>query len=242
MPFSSLFGRRRKEDEIAATSTIMFLELHEKVIKATINSTFATENVLRDKLETTLDPSARWDLLCEIYCFYSHILDYFSFGVLGEQGRDIVVDGIVPAAIVPLVHAAFPHADDEIREPLIADLLERVNVMTFEYSESREIFVSDFQQVLQQGGIPGVNDTISDRPEAKVSRLIQNVDGTLQDYIPDFGLNSKFVRQGMDAFGSDSPEFYRLVLLCGAIQNSIFQELNEATLLEHLRKIRSLIQ
>ena len=75
-----------------------------------------------------------------------------------------------------LVNRSFPRIDDDAKLAHAQDLLQRFNVMTFEYAKSPSVFVSNFYQVSQQGGVPGVNDAFSDEPESKVSRLVQNVD------------------------------------------------------------------
>ncbi len=234
MPFLGLF-RSKKEKLNAGVA-----ELHSKVVLATLKSTIAIETTLKEKLETALKSSAGYDLRCEIYCFYAHILDYFSFGVLGVRGRDIVMDDLVPLGIVPFVHISVLEAGDEVWEPLIADLLERSNTMTFEYSESHDVFTRNMAQVVQRGGVPGTVDAFSDEPEAKVSRLIQNVNLTLQGHLPRFGTKSELVFGGAAGFGT-SPESMSFVLLCAAVQNTIYQELAEANLLDRLSKIRPLV-
>ena len=197
--------------------------------------------MLKEKLETTLDPSAGYDLRCELFCFYAHMLDYFSFGALGAHGRDMVVDYGVEEGIATLVDSSMTRASYEVKVAHAQDLLERLNVMTFEYAKSPSVFVSNFYQVLQQGGVPGVNDAFSDEPESKVSRLVQNVNENLKDYIPDLGTESAFVRGAAEAFGSAS-EGWALIALCAAIQASVHKELTEANLSEKLRRMRRLIR
>ena len=86
MPFFGIF--RNKEEKLADA----IADLHDKAVLATLRSTIALETVLKEKLGTPLEPNASYDLRCEIFCFYTHMLDYLSFGVLEERGRDIVTD------------------------------------------------------------------------------------------------------------------------------------------------------
>ena len=113
--------------------------------------------------------------------------------------------------------------------------------MTLEYAKSPSVFVSNFYQVLQQGGVPGVNDAFSDEPESKVSRLVQNVNETLTEHVPDLGTKSEFVRGAAEAFGS-GPEGWTLIALCATIQPSVHMALTEANLTEKLGKMRRLIR
>ena len=173
MGFFGLF--RSKEEKLARA----IAELYAHIGLATIKTEIAVTTMLKEKLETTLEPSASYDLRCEFFCFYAHILDYFSFGALGERGRDIVTDYGIEEGISDLVNSSMPRSSYEVKVAHAQDLLERFNVMTFEYAKSRSVFVSNFNQVLQHGGVPGVNDAFSDEPESKVSRLVQNVNETL---------------------------------------------------------------
>ena len=72
MPFFGLF--RSKEEKLVEAIT----ELRARVINATLNSAEDTEAVLKEQMDLTLDSQARYDLLCEFYCFYIHILDRFA--------------------------------------------------------------------------------------------------------------------------------------------------------------------
>ena len=235
MPLFGMF--RSRESKLAEA----ILKLYLDVGLATYKTEAAVTAMLKEKLETTLDPSASYDLRCEFFCFYAHMLDYFSFGALGERGRDIVTDYGVREGIEALVNGSVSSASYEVKVAHAQDLLERFNVMTFEYAKSPSVFVSNFYQVLQQGGVPGVNDAFSDEPESKVSRLVQNVNETLKDYIPDFGTESDFVRRSAEAFGSDS-EGWALIALCATIQASVHVALTEANLTEKLGKMRRLIR
>ena len=235
MGFFGLF--RSKEEKLTEAIAALYID----VGLATLKTEGAVSTMLKEKLETTLEPSASYDLRCELFCFYAHMLDYFSFGVLGERGRDIVTDYGIEAGIEGLVNGSMTRASYEITVAHGQDLLERFNVMTFEYAKSPSVFVSNFYQVLQQGGVPGVNDAFSDEPESKVSRLVQNVNETIKEYIPDLGTESDFVRRSAEAFGSDS-EGWALIALCATIQTSVHVALTEANLTEKLGKMRRLIQ
>lgn len=236
MPFFGLF--RSKEEKLAEAILKLYLV---DVGLATFKTEAAVTAMLKEKLETTLDPSASYDLRCELFCFYAHMLDYFSFGALGARGRAIVTDYGVGEGIEALVNGSVSTASHAVKVVHAQDLLERYNVMTFEYARSPSVFVSNFYQILQQGGVPGVNDAFSDEPESKVSRLVQNVNETLTEHIPDLGTKSDFVRGAAEAFGSGS-EGWALIALCATIQASVHMELTEANLNEKLRKMRRLIR
>ncbi len=232
------FGLFRSKEEKQAEA---IAELFYAIGLATAKTESAVAAMLNEKLETTLEPSAYFDLRCEYFCFYAHILDYFSFGALGEDGRDLLTDHGIPVVIEGLVNRSFPEADDDVKLAHAQDLLQRFNVMTFEYARSPSVFVSNFYQVLQQGGVPGVNDAFSDEPESKVSRLVQNVSETLTEHVPDIGTRSDFVRGAAEAFGSDS-EGWALIALCATIHASVHMNLTEANLNEKLHKMRRLIR
>ena len=235
MPFLGIF--RSKEEKLAEA----IAELYGHVGLATIKAEVAVTEMLKETLETTLEPSASYDLRCEMFCFYAHILDYFSFGALGGRGRDIVTDYGIEEGIAALVNSSMSMASYEVKVAHAQDLLKRFNAMTFEYAKSPSVFVSNFYQVLQQGGVPGVNDAFAGEPESKVSRLVQNVNETIKDYIPDFGTESDFVRRSAEAFGSDS-EGWALIALCATIQTSVHMTLTEAKLTEKLGKMRRLFR
>lgn len=235
MPFLNLF--RSKEEKLAEA----IAELHSNVVLATLESTLGIETALNEYLETTVDPKASYDLRCEIFCFYAHTLDFLSFASLGEHGRDMVMDYLIPLGIEPLVQSSLSNSGEEVREAHIADLLERFNTMTFEYSKSQHVMVSNFEQVRQQGGIPGVNDALSNEPEAKMSRLIQKVNGLLQSHIPKFGAESEFASEGAEAFGTN-PESMGFITLCAIIQPVIYNGAAQADLRGKLRNLRSLIR
>ena len=235
MPFFGLL--RSKEEKLVEAISWLYID----VGLATFKTEGAVTAMLKEKLETTLEPSASYDLRCEFFCFYAHILDYFSFGALGERGRDIVTDYGIENGIADLVNSSMSKASYEVKVAHAQDLLERFNVMTFEYAKSPSVFVSNFYQVLQQGGVPGVNDALSDEPESKVSRLVQNVNETLAEHIPDLGTKSDFVRGAAEAFGS-GPEGWALIALCATIQTSVYVALTEANLTEKLGKMRRLIR
>ena len=234
MPFFGLF--RNKQDKLVEAISWLYINVN----LATFKTEGAVAAMLEEKLESTLEPSASYDLRCEFFCFYAHMLDYFSFAALGEHGRDIVTDYGIEEGIADLVNSSMSMASYEVKVAHAQDLLERFNVMTLEYTKSPSVFVSNFYQVLQQGGVPGVNDAFSDEPESKVSRLVQNVNETLTEHIPDLGTKSNFVRGTAEAFGTDS-EGWALIALCATIQTSVHLALTEANLTERLGKMRRLI-
>ena len=84
MPFFGLF--RSKEEKLSEA----IVELYGDVVLATCRSSIAVEGMLEEKLETTLEPSANYDLRCEIFCFCAHVVDYLSLGTLGERGQSLV--------------------------------------------------------------------------------------------------------------------------------------------------------
>ena len=236
MGFFGLF--RSKEEKLAEA----IADLYDYVVLATFRSTIAVEKALEEKMETTLEPSASYDLRREFFCFYSHLMDYFSFRALGERRRDIVMDRHFEDGIIPLVYSSMSRASDEVQVAHARDLLERYNVMTFEYAKSPAVFVSNFDEVLNRRGTPGVNDALSDKPEAKVSRLAQYVNETLEEHVPGFGIESEYIRQRNKVWGGGHPEGQRFIELFIIIQVSVYAELAKANLPEKLQKIGRLIQ
>ena len=236
MPFFGLL--RSKEEKLARA----IAELYAYIGLATIKTEMAVTAMLEEKLETTLEPSASYDLRCELFCFYAHMLDYFSFGALGERGRDIVTDNGIEGGIADLVNSSMSGASYEVKIVHAQDLLERFNVMTFEYSKSPSVFVSNFYTVIQRGGVPGVNDAFSDEPEAKISRLAQYVNETLQEHVPGFGIESEYIRQMDEAWGGGHPEGESFTALFITIQNSVYMALAEANLTEKLGTMRRVIR
>ena len=238
MNSKGFFGLFRSKEEKLAEA---IAELYGHVGLATAKTEVAVTTMLKETLETTLEPSASYDLRCEFFCFYAHILDYFSFGALGARGRDIVTDYGIDEGIADLVNSSISMASYEVKAAHHQDLLKRFNAMTFEYAKSPSVFVSNFYQVLQQGGVPGIKDALSDEPESKVSRLVQNVNETLTKHVPDLGTESDYVRRSADAFGSDLAS-WALIGLCARIQTSVHMALTEAKLTEKLGKMRRLFR
>ena len=158
MPFLDLF--RSKEEKLQEAIDGLYFN----VVMATFKSARAIEADLKEQFEITLEPKAGYDLSCELFCFYAHTLDFFAFGWLGEPGRDLLMNLLVPLGIEPLVQSSLAKSSEEAREAHIANLLEQFNTMTFEYAKSRNVVVSNFTEVLKQGGVPGVTDALSAEP------------------------------------------------------------------------------
>ena len=176
-----------------------------------------------------------------LFCFYAHTLDFLAFGCLGEHGRDLLMDLLVPLGIEPLVQSSLAKSSEEDREAHIENLLDRFNTMTFEYAKSPDVVVSDFTQIAKQGGIPGLTDALSTEPEAKMSRLIQNINGLLQAHAPGFGEKSELARETAEAFGSGVQETSFIVLFT-IVQTSVLAEAQRADLREKTRKMRRLVR
>ena len=184
MPFLGIFRSKEKKLNDA------LVDLYGRVGMASLRSNASLKIALREKWNKgAMDASVEYAVRREFYCFYAHILDYFSFDVLGDHGRVLVTDSIVPLGIVPLVHRSLPGAGDEVWEPVIADFLEYFNIVQFKYALSKVVFVSNLDEILRGGGVP-VNDALSDEPEAKVSRLIQSINHILENDLSAFGLKS----------------------------------------------------
>ena len=235
MPFLGIFRSKEKKLNDA------LVDLYGRVGMASLRSNASLKIALREKWNMgAMDASVEYAVRREFYCFYAHILDYFSFSVLGDRGRVLVTDSLVPLGIVPLVHRSLPGAGDEVREPVIADFLEYFNTVQFDYALSRVVFVSDMEEILRNDGVP-VNDAFSDQPEAKVSRLIQKLNSILENNLPELEMKSEMAIEGADAFGA-SPKAMSFVILCAVIQNIVYPELAKAKLAEAIRKLRPLIR
>ena len=229
MPFFGLF--RSKEEKLVDAIT----ELHARVINATLNSAEGTESVLKEQMDLTLDSQARYDLLCELYCFYIHILDRFA---LRAGCRTAIETTLwVGLGIFQLVEASGQSVGRKIGESRMNDLLEQYKAREFEYRDLGPLFVTDMSDVLHIG----VTDVFFNEPEAKASLLMENIVETLQDHLPGLAQKPEFVQQGTDPFGTDL-KATNLLVICTAIQNSVYQELGEADLTELLSKIRPLIR
>ncbi len=235
MPFLGLF--RSNEEKLADA----LLDSYNRIFWATFKSNQSLLDALKEQWNTQAEPLVDYALRREFYCFYLHILGYYSFGTLGEGGRDFVMDRAVPMGIAPFVWASHPGAGDKIWEPEIANLLELFNAREFEYAESASVFVENMMAVLQNGGVPGVNDALSDYPGAKVSRLIQNLNGILKYDVPGLETKSELALGLAEGLGADQRAM-SLVVLCAVIQNSVFVELANSKLIDSIRKMRSLIR
>ena len=229
MPFFGLF--RSKEEKLVEATT----ELHARVITATLNSTKDVEKVLKEQMELTLDSPARYDLLCEFYCLYVHILDRLA---LRAGCRTAIETTLwVGLGIFQLVEASGQSVGRKIGESRMNELLEQYKAREFEYRKLGPLFVTDMSDVLHIG----VTDVFFNEPEAKASRLMETIVETLREYLPELAQKPKFVQQGADPFDTDL-KATSLFVLCTAIQNSVYKELGEADLTELLSKIRPLIQ
>ena len=229
MPFFGFF--RSKEEKLVEA----IMELHARMIAATLNSAEGTETVLKEQMDLTLDSQARYDLLCEFYCFYIHILDRFA---LRAGCRTAIETTLwVGLGIFQLVEASGQSVGRKIGESRMNDLLEQYKVREFEYRKLGPLFVADMSGVLHIG----VTDVFFNEHEAKASRLMENIVETLQEHLPELAQKPEFVQQGADPFGTDL-KATSLLFLCTAIQNSVYKELEEADLTEFLSKIRPLIR
>ena len=253
MGFFGLF--RSKEEKLAWA----IAELYRDVVLATFKSTIAIERILDEKLETTLESSARYNLCCEIFCFYSHIVDYLLLGKLGEHRALLVRAQLVPFGVERLVQSSLSEAGDEVWDPNITDpatllkrslissskvmdLVELNIVRNTEYFECQDVFVSDVTEAYQRGDAPGITDALSDEPDSKVSRLVQNAYETLQASILELGLDLKILRKGLDAPRGHA-ETMGFVEICRTIHISVYEEIfNDIKLPEKLQKLGRLIR
>ncbi len=251
MPFPGIF--RSKEEKLAEA----IAELYGDVVLATLRSSIAVEGMLEEKLETTLEASASYDLRCEIFCFYAHVVDYLSLGTLGERGQNLVTSSL-SFSIERFVESSLSKTDDPMWDPNVTDsrtlmkrnfdslskkldLVEHNLVRSIGYYKSQYGFVDDFTQVLERGDVPSVIDAFSDEPVSKVSLLVQNVYKALLAYVPNLGPDLDLLRTRPYVFGSDA-ETIGFVELCGTIQISVYVELSEINPLGKLQKMGHLIR
>ena len=208
--------------------------------------------MLEEKLETTLESSAGYDLRCEIFCFYVYVVDYLLLGTLGERRALSVRAQLVPFGIERFVQSSLSKAGDEVWDPNITDpltlikrgftsssyvmdLVEHNLVREIEYCRTQDVFANDVTQAYQRGDVPGLTDALSEEPDSAVSRLVQNVYKILQAYIPELGPDLDILRERPDTLGSDA-EAIGFVELCRTIHNSVYLEIfYEINLLEKLR-------
>ena len=161
-------------------------------------------------METTLEPSASYDLRSEIFCFYAHVVDYLSLGTLGERGQNLVTSSL-SFGIERFVESSLSKTGDPIWDLNITDsrtlmkrsfdslskkldLVEHNLIRGIGYYESQYGFVDDFAQALERGDVPGVIDAFSDEPVSKVSLMVQNVYNALQAYVPNLGPDLDLLR------------------------------------------------
>ena len=251
MGFFGLF--RSKEEKLAEAIS----EVYRDAVPGTFKSSIAVERMIEEKLEVTLEPSANYELRCEIFCFYAHVVDYLSWGTLSERGQNLVTSGL-SFGIEQLVESSLSKTGDPIWDPNITDsltlmkrnfdslskkldLVERNLFMGIEYYRSHYGFVSDITQALQRGDPPGITDALSGEPDSKVSRLVQNVYKTLQAHIPELGPDLDILRERPDTLGSDAGTM-EFVELCRTIHTSVYAELSEINPLGKLQKMERLIQ
>ena len=249
MPFFRLF--RSKEEKLAEA----IAELYSDVVLATFRSSIAVEGMLEEKLETTLEPAASYDLRCEVLCFYAHVVDYLSLGTLGERGQNLVTTGATGLSfgIERFVESSLSEAGDPDMGSkhhnfpdfdslsMKWDLVEHNLVRGIGYYKSQYGFVDDFTQALDRGDVPGVIDASSDEPISKVSRLVQNVYKALNAYTLNLGPELNLLRTGRYVIGGDA-ETRGFVELCGTIQISVYVELSELNPLGKLQKMGTLIR
>ena len=253
MGFFGLF--RSKEEKL----TEAIAELCNDVVQATFSSSVEVERMIEEKLETTLEPSASYDLRSDIFCFYAYLVDYFSFGTLGEHRSLSVMVQFRSSGIEHFVQSSLYRRGDGIWDPHITDsltqakraldayskamdLVEYNAIMRDKYIESQEVFASDVAQAHQRGDVPGITDALSEEPDSMVSRLVQNVYKTLQTHIPELGPDWDILHERPDILGDDA-EAIGFVELCRTIHTSVWVEIFQGiNLLEKLQKMGRLIQ
>ena len=210
-----MFGLFRSKREKFSEDTVL---LHKVTYDVAAKSTVDMSKVVAEQWNKDISPSFQYSLLREWYCFYGHLLDWFAFHYLGEDGRDFIIDQIVPLGIVPLVRLTWPNAGDDFWEPRIADMLSAINERQTLYAPAQSIFVSNMDAILKKGGVPGFGDVFEDEPTAKVSRLFRALTFIFNEEIPEFGKNSNKVRQtaeiwGISLEGASDLELFMLVQL-----------------------------
>ena len=234
MPFLDLF--RNKQKRLGEK----VVKVHAAVFVAAVDSMFALNTALEDHWNIDVELPILFTVNCEWYYFYAHLMDWYAFQAMGVKGQDILVDRTVEFGIVPLVRGEIPNGDDDTWEPLIAELLGTLNRRQIEYAAAKTVFVDNFDAVLAQGGVPGVNDAFADQPTAKVSRLFQRINATLIEGVQDFETPSGKVKEtaeiwGMSLSGASSSDLFL------RIQTIAMQELGRSRLLEGIRGIGPLI-
>ena len=229
MPFSDFF--RSKEQKLEEAIQLA----HSSTITVSVVTSFAMDRIVKENWHTELDSSGRFALLSEWYYFYAHMMDWFAFGILGEKGRDLLADYMVELGIVPFVRVSWPSGGDEFWEPLIADCLSTYNKRQFEYTAATSIFSQ------QPGGVPGLNDALSESPEAKVSCLFQELYTILEGNVEGFESRSEKALTTSKALGIDLGSANRLEIFL-VVQNMVVPSLNDKSLTDGLRQMHRMLR
>ncbi len=219
------------------------IHLNLKVANATRTSSDSLVESLGAHWNLQLDPECVFLLRCEFYCFYLHLLDYYSFALLGSESRDLVVDSSVGAGFRKLVRASFHWNDDEEVKSAVEDVLGLYDRRTSEYGDSREIGLENIENLLETNSYlsTGTKDASSREPRAKVSRLFRNIYGFLQEAVPGWTHKSEMAAEGANALGSSVDEM-SYTLLYPPFMVAVLHGFKTINYSAELEKLRPLIR
>ena len=253
MGFFGLF--RSKEEKLTEAIAALYVDIG----LATFKTEGGVAAILKEKLETALEPSASYDLRCEIFCFYVYVMGYLLLGTLGERRALSVRAQLIPLGLEPFVQSSLSKRDAGVWEPRLTDsptqvarvldlyskvmdMIEHNLVREIDYFRTQDMFANDVAQAYQRGDVPGLTDALSEEPDSAVSLLVQNVYKTLQAYTPELGPDLDILRERSDTLGSDT-EAIGFVELCRTIHTSVWVGIfNEINLPEKLQKMGRPIQ
>ena len=199
------------------------------------SASLTMDRTVKENWHIELDSSVRFAALSEWYYFYAHMMDWFAFGILGENGRDLLANYMVELGIVPFVKASWLGGSDKFWEPLITNCLSTYNERQFEYTAATNIFSQ------QQGGAPGLNDALSENPEAKVSRLFQKLYTILESNVEDFESRSGKVYTTSKALGISLTRANRMEIFF-VVQNLALPSIQDKSLTNGLRQMHRLLK
>ena len=180
----------------------VLVDVHAAVERASYCSLGGLTSKVEKTWEVSVGREAHWLLLCELYLFYNHLLDWWAFQFLGELRRNIIVDCWVEVGLEPFVAKRWPSQSKEERDDVVGNLINSLYDRNAVYAKAPQLFARlEKEEKVDPWLFPGFEDSILDEPTAKVTHLARVIHTLLWTEVSGFS-ESQFIRGGVELMGT----------------------------------------
>ena len=191
---------RRKEPNVEEALGAVY----SAVERAAYCSLRETTSKVETNWEVPVGQDAHWLLLVEWYLFYTHLLDWWAFQMLGELRRNIVVDCGVEVGLAPFVARRWPNRSKEEQDVVVGNMISNINDRNAVYAKAPLLFARlEKEEPVDPWLFPGFEDSTLDEPTAKVTLLAKPIHTLLWREVPGFSEND-FIRGGVELMGTNA--------------------------------------